>query len=118
MDSSINIQTVVLAAPPKPATARTRRRKAVTFSQGPPTIINDADCPEPEPLLAIDSNVVNGKSTVNKNSAAEEETTINCRKCKQNKKINIRMSLFLGSNKDKEKKSIFDVVLGWFEKLL
>ena len=117
MDSSINIQTVVLPAPPKPATARTRKRKAVTFSQDPATIINDADSPEPEPL-ANDSDVVNGKSTVNKNSAAEEETTINCRKCKQNKKINIRMSLFLGSNKDKEKKSIFDVVLGWFEKLL
>ena len=111
MDSSINIQTVVLPAPPKPATDKTRKRKAVTFSQDPATIINDADSPEPEPLA-------NGKSTVNKNSAAEEETTINCRKCKQNKKINIRMSLFLGSNKDKEKKSIFDVVLGWFEKLL
>ena len=117
MDSSINIQTVVLSAPPKPAKDKTRKRKAVTFSQDPPTIINDADSPEPEPL-ANDSNVANGKSTVNKNSAAEEEMTINCRKCKQNKRINIRMSLFLGSNKDKEKKSIFDVVLGWFEKLL
>ena len=117
MDSSINIQTVVLSAPPKPAKDKTRKRKTVTFSQDPPTIINDADSPEPEPL-ANDSNVANGKSTVNKNSAAEEEMTINCRKCKQNKRINIRMSLFLGSNKDKEKKSIFDVVLGWFEKLL
>ena len=46
-------------------------------------------------------------------------TTVNCKKCKEKKRINIRMSLTLGTGgKEKDKKSVFDVVFKWFSKFL
>ena len=103
MDSSIKIETNV-------STKKKEKLKRVTFSRELPTVIS-YDREEDEEV----SNHVGMKTE----TVPDAPTTVNCKKCKEKKRINIRMSLTLGtSGKEKDKKSVFDVVFKWFSKFL
>ena len=98
-------------------------QKKVTFSTDPPTVIRDAS--SPSSLLSCDtknSKTVNDDGVEENNNVSlnkgETKQIMNCKKCKQKKQFNIRMSLFSDKEGCKEKKSIFNVFLGWFGKFL
>ena len=100
-DSSIKIETNV----------RTKKKdnfKKVTFSRELPTVIS-YDREEDEEV----SNQNSMKAETN------PANTVSCKKCKEKKRINIRLSMTLGpGEKGKDKKSLFDVVFKWFSKFL
>lgn len=99
-------------------------QKRVTFSTDPPTVIRDASSPS---TLLSSCDTENSKSVSevcaeeNNNvslNKGETKQIMNCKKCKQKKQFNIRMRLFSDKDGCTEKKSIFDVFLGWFGKIL
>ena len=99
-------------------------QKKVTFSTDPPTVIRDASSPS-SLLPSCDtknSKTVNDDGVEENNNVSlnkgETKQIMNCKKCKQKKQFNIRMSLFSDKEGCKEKKSIFNVFLGWFGKFL
>ena len=100
-------------------------QKKVTFSTDPPTVIRDTSSPT-SLLPSCDtknSKTVNEGAGIEKNinvshNNGETKQIMNCKKCKQKKQFNIRMSLFSDKEGCKEKKSIFNVFLGWFGKFL
>lgn len=98
VDSSIKIETNV-------STKKKEKLKKVTFSRELPTVIS-YDREEDEEVS-------------NHEIKKTETDTVSCKKCKEKKRINIRMSLTLGTGgKEKVKKSVFDVVFKWFSKFL
>ena len=103
-DKGIKIQTILQQAkkeaqPPPPPTKR------VTFSEEFPVIINNSENITQTP---IKGDQLNGNP---------EE--IKCRKCKTKQKFNVRMSLLLSpTDQEKEKKSVFDFIVGWFRKFI
>ena len=100
-DSSIKIETNV----------RTKKKdnvKKVTFSRELPTVTS-YDREE-------DEDVSNHNFMKTETNPAN---TVSCKKCKEKKRINIRLSMTLGpGEKEKDKKSLFDVVFKWFSKFL
>ena len=104
VDSSIKIETNV-------STKKKEKLKKVTFSKELPTVIS-YDREE-------DAEVSNHGNISTETDSVNATSTINCKKCKEKKRINIRMSLTLGTGgKEKVKKSVFDVVFKWFSKFL
>ena len=100
-DSSIKIETNV-------RTKKKNNFKKVTFSRELPTVISY----DPEE----DEEISNHNATKTETNPA---TTVSCKKCKEKKRINIRLSMTLGmGEKEKVKKSLFDVVFKWFSKIL
>ena len=103
-DKGIKIQTILQQAkkeaqPPPPPTKR------VTFSEEFPVIINNSENITQTP---IKGDQLNGNP---------EE--IKCRKCKTKQKFNVRLSLLLSpTDQEKEKKSVFDFIVGWFRKFI
>ena len=103
-DKGINIQTILQPAekeayPPPPPTKR------VTFSEEFPVIINNF---ENITQTQIKGDQLNG-------TPAE----MKCRKCKTKQKFNVRLSLLLSpTDEEKEKKSVFDFIVGWFRKFI
>ena len=97
-DSSIKIETKV-------SSSKKDQHKRVTFSEESPIVIN-YDREDEDLSVAV------------KTKAVPDAPTVNCKKCKEKKKINVRMSLSLGLGEMcKDKKSIFDVVFRFFGKL-
>ena len=100
---------------------KSKVKKKVTFSKDSPTII-DIDTPEEvktdETAKDIIVNGTNKETSSQDGNQTDNPATVSCKKCKQKKRLNVRMSLILGCDKTKEKKSIFDVVVGWFGKFL
>ena len=115
VETGIQIETVVNSV------KKSKVKKKVTFSKDSPTII-DIDTPEEVKTdVTAKEIIVNGTSKDNISQAGNETdnpATVSCKKCKQKKQLNVRMSVILGCDKTKEKKSIFDVVVGWFGKFL
>ena len=114
VETGIQIETVVKSV------KKSKVKKKVTFSKDSPTII-DIDTPEEvktdetaKEIIVNDTN----KETSQDGNETDNTATVSCKKCKQKKQLNVRMSLILGCDKTKEKKSIFDVVVGWFGKFL
>ena len=101
-DSSIKIETNV-------KTKKKNNSKKVTFSREPPSVISYD--PEEE-----DEEISNHNAMKTETNTA---TTVSCKKCKEKKRIDIRLSMTLGmGEKEKVKKSLFDVVFKWFSKFL
>ena len=103
VDSSIKIETNV-------STKKKEKFKKVTFSRELPTVIS-YDREEDEE---------GSNHEIKKTDTVPDATsTVSCKKCKEKKRINIRMSFTLGTGgKEKVKKSVFDVVFKWFSKFL
>ena len=115
VETGIRIETVVQSV------KKSKVKKKVTFSKDSPTII-DIDTPEEvktdETAKDIIVNGTNKETSSQDGNQTDNPATVSCKKCKQKKQSNVRMSLILGCDKTKEKKSIFDVVVGWFGKFL
>ena len=103
-DSGVKIETHV-------DTVKKKTKKKVTFSKEEPQTFSRIPSVEtPSPEL---------KPTPQDLQDVENESkNMSCKKCKQEKILNIRLSYILGSDKLKAKNSIFRMVLGWFEKFL
>ena len=104
VDSTIKIETNV-------STKKKEKLKKVTFSKELPTVISY--------VREEDEEVSNHEMMRTETDTVDATPTVNCKKCKEKKRINIRMSLTLGTGgKEKVKKSVFDVVFKWFSKFL
>ena len=91
------------------------KQKRVTFAVGSPVIINRKSSIS---SMKEDSLEMQGDREIVSSTTKYEELieTKSCKKCKQEKKLNLRMSLSLGTSQLKAKKSVFKIVLGWFER--
>ena len=101
VDKGINIQTILQPAKNKPQSPSSPPppTKRVTFSEDFPVIITQTP---------MKSDQLNGNPGEMK-----------CRKCKTKQIFNVRMSLLLSpTDQEKEKKSIFDFIVGWFRKFV
>ena len=114
LDKGINIQTIVrpvkeepqsLPLPPISSSQPPPSTKRVTFSEEFPVIINNSDNIKQTPIKG--------------DQLSGNPGEIKCLKCKTKQIFNVRMSLLLAhTDQDKEKKSIFDFVVGWFKKFM
>ena len=108
VDKGINIQTIlqpVKNEPQSPSPPLPPPTKRVTFSEEFPVIINNYENISPTPMKGDQLNGNPGE--------------MKCRKCKTKQMFNVRMSLLLSpTEQEKEKKSIFDFIVGWFRKFV
>ena len=89
--------------PPPPTTTTTT--KHVSFSEEFPVIIDNSENISQTPMKGDQLNVNSGE--------------MKCRKCRTKQMFNVRMSLLLSpTDQEKEKKSIFNFIVGWFRKFL
>jgi len=96
--------------------------KHVTFVDEAPTIINfDSDSQESQEdvKIAPQLNVDKASTSQEKKPSTEDVKNVSpCKKCKKPQTPRVRFNVQVGSTQPKERKSLFDVVVGWFGKFM